>query len=88
MTTNIAGKMQKTSGKISLIVVLAAASSARCRRLVRMVSAWIRSAWATEVPNRSVWISMPVSDAMSARPVRSARFRSASSRAVPARISS
>ena len=39
ITTNIAGKMQNTSGKTSLIVVLAAASSARCRRLVRMVSA-------------------------------------------------
>jgi hypothetical protein len=32
ITTNIAGKMQNTSGKMSLIVVLAAASSARCRR--------------------------------------------------------
>jgi len=38
ITTNIAGKMQNTSGKMSLMVVLAAASSARCRRLVRMAA--------------------------------------------------
>ena len=63
ITTNIAGKTKKTSGKISLIVVLAAASSARWRRLVRSVSAWTRSASAIEVPNRSVWISMVTSDA-------------------------
>ena len=87
ITTNIAGKMKSTSGNTSLMVVFAAASSARCRRLVRMVSACTRSAWAIEVPNRSVWISMATSDLTSSSPVRSPRFRSASSRAVPARIS-
>ena len=35
MTTNSAGKMKSTSGNTSLMAVLAAASSARCRRLVR-----------------------------------------------------
>ena len=38
VTTQIAGKMQKTSGKTILTPVLAAASSARWRRLVRSVS--------------------------------------------------
>jgi hypothetical protein len=38
VTTQIAGKMQNTSGKTILTPVLAAASSARCRRLVRRVS--------------------------------------------------
>src|SRR5262245_8206597 len=54
ITTNIAGKMSSTSGKTSLIVVLAAASSARWRRLVRSVSACTLSACAIDVPKRSV----------------------------------
>src|SRR5437867_9033880 len=45
--TQIAGKMQKTSGNTILTPVLAAASSARWRRLVRSVSEWTRSDWAT-----------------------------------------
>ena len=38
VTTQIAGKMQSTSGNTILTPVFAAASSARCRRLVRSVS--------------------------------------------------
>ena len=38
VTTQIAGKMQNTSGKTILTPVFAAASSARCRRFVRSVS--------------------------------------------------
>ena len=38
VTTQIAGKMQRTSGKTILTPVFAAASSARWRRLVRSVS--------------------------------------------------
>src|SRR5690606_13248027 len=67
-TTNSAGKMQSTSGKTSLTVVLAAASSARCRRFCRSVSAWTRSACATEVPKRSVWMSIVARERMSGTP--------------------
>ncbi len=62
MTTNRAGKTHSTSGKTSLMAVLAAASSARCRRLVRSEAACTRRALATEVPKRSVWISMATSE--------------------------
>ena len=47
VTTQIAGKMQNTSGKTILTPVLAAASSARWRRLVRTVSECTRSDCAT-----------------------------------------
>ena len=87
ITTNMAGKMKSTSGKTSLIVVLAAASSARWRRLVRSVSACTRSACAIEVPKRSVWISMATSDLMSCRPVARPGCGAPLPAAVPARIS-
>ena len=87
VTTQIAGKMQNTSGNTIFTPVLAAASSARWRRLVRSVSEWTRSDRATLVPNLSVWISMAASDDRSSTPVRSARLRSASARALPARSS-
>src|SRR5204862_8172899 len=87
VTTQIAGKMQNTSGKTIFTPVLAAASSARCRRLVRSVSEWTRSERATLVPNLSVWISIAASDERSSTPVRSARLRSASPRPLPARSS-
>ena len=45
-TTKIAGKMNSTSGKISCTAVLAAFSSASCRRRVRIESDWTRRAWA------------------------------------------
>src|SRR5947207_8075357 len=54
VTTQIAGKMQNTSGNTIFTPVLAAASSARCRRLVRTVSECTRSDCATLVPNLSV----------------------------------
>src|SRR6185436_2143960 len=87
VTTQIAGKMQNTSGKTILTPVFAAASSARCLRLVRSVSDWTRSDCATLVPNLSVWTSIATSDEMSSTPVRVARLRSASVRALPARSS-
>ncbi len=52
-TTKIAGKMKSTSGKMSLTAVLAAFSSAICRRLVRIESLCTRRAWATLEPNLS-----------------------------------
>lgn len=87
ITTKREGKMQSTSGKSILMAVLAAASSARWRRLVRSVSDSTRSACAIEVPKRSVWMSMVVSARRSSTPVRFPRLRSASSRGRPARIS-
>src|SRR5205085_3833794 len=85
VTTQIAGKMQKTSGNTILTPVLAAASSARWRRLVRSVSEWTRSDWATLVPNLSVWISIATSEMTSSTPVRSPRFLNASTRFIPPR---
>src|SRR5688572_11476569 len=85
--TQMAGKIQVTSGNTIFTPVFAAASSARWRRLVRSVSEYTRSDWATLVPNLSVWISMVTSDWRSSTPVRSARLRSASERGLPARSS-
>ena len=62
VTTQIAGKMQKTSGKTILTPVFAAASSARCRRFVQTVSECTRSDCATLVPNLSVCTSIATSD--------------------------
>ncbi len=87
VTTHSAGKMQTTSGKTILTPVLAAASSARWRRLVRSVCEWTRSDCATLVPNLSVCTSIVTSEMMSSTPVRSARLRSASGRGLPARSS-
>src|SRR4029079_10909198 len=87
VTTQIAGKIQKTRGNTILTPVFAAASSARCRRLVRSTSEWTRSDCATLVPNLSVCTSIATSDTTSSTPVRSARFFSASWRPLPARRS-
>ena len=62
VTTQIAGKMQNTSGNTIFTPVFAAASSARCRRLVRSVSECTRSDCATLVPNLSVCTSIATSD--------------------------
>ena len=87
VTTQIDGKMQSTSGNTIFTPVFAAASSARWRRFVRSVSEYTRSDCATLVPNLSVWISIVTSELRSSTPVRSARLRSASERALPARSS-
>ncbi len=87
VTTQIAGKMQKTSGNTIFTPVLAAASSARWRRLVRTCPSaraatarrWCRTC-------RSGPASL-TSETMSSTPVRSARLCSASDRALPARSS-
>ena len=52
-TTKMAGKMKITSGKISFTAVLAAFSSANCRRRVRIASLCTRRAWAMLEPNLS-----------------------------------
>src|SRR5579863_9259505 len=57
-TTNTLGKMNSTSGKISFTVVLAANSSACCRRLWRTPSAKTRNARTSGVPKRSVCANM------------------------------
>ena len=67
--------------------IFAALSSARCRRLVRDVSACVRSACAMLVPNRSVCTSMATSARTSSTFVRAAKFLNASMRVLPARIS-
>src|SRR5207249_1112460 len=85
VTIQIAGKMQTTSGNTILTPVFAAASSARWRRLVRSVSEYTRSDWATLVPNLSVWISIATSEMTSSTPVRSPRFLNASTRFIPPR---
>src|SRR5262245_44555616 len=54
VTTQIAGEIPKARGNSMFTPVFAAASSARCRRLVRSVSEYTRSDWATLVPNLSV----------------------------------
>ncbi len=54
VTIQIAGKIQTTSGNTIFTPVFAAASYARCRRLVRSVSENTRSELATLVPNLSV----------------------------------
>ena len=84
---NSAGNIRNTSGKTSLMVVFAAASSARCRRRVRRESEWTRRDCARLVPSFSVWISMATSDFTSSTPVRSDSARSASCRGFPATIS-
>src|SRR5262245_6879220 len=86
MTKN-AGSRQTTSGKISLTESFAAFSSARWRRLIRDSSACVRSAWATLVPKRSVWTSIATSARTSSTIVRFAKFFSASTRGLPARVS-
>ncbi len=53
-TTPMAGKMQKTRGGTNLMVVLAALSSAFCRRCVRNASEKAPSDLAIGVPKRSV----------------------------------
>ena len=61
-TTKMPGKMNNTSGKISLTAVLAAFSSAIWRRRVRMESLCTRRAWAILEPNLSAWIRMEASE--------------------------
>ena len=51
-TMYTAGNTQKTRGNTSFTPTFFARSSARCRRLVRDVSAWVRSALAKLVKNR------------------------------------
>ena len=53
-TTNMAGKMNRTRGTIILTAILAACSSARCLRFVRMPSENIRNDCAIPVPKRSL----------------------------------
>ena len=84
VTTQMDGKMHSTSGNTIFTPVFAAASSARCRRLVRSVSEKTLSEAATLVPNLSVCTSMATKAFRSSTPVRAARFRKASGRAVPA----
>ena len=62
MTMNNAGNSRNTSGKTSLMVVFAAASSAFCRRRVRRESEWTRRDCARLVPSFSVWISIATRD--------------------------
>ena len=64
VTKMIEGRTNNTRGITILMVVLAACSSARCRRSVRSESECTRSAWATLVPKRSVCIRVPTSDRM------------------------
>ena len=54
VTIKMLGKMKRTKGKISLIVVLAASSSACCLRWVRSESEKTLSDLEIGVPNRSV----------------------------------
>ena len=71
MTTAISdGRMQMISGTVILTDTIAACSSARCMRLVRMPSAWTRSARDTLVPNSSVWMIIADSVRRSSTPVR------------------
>src|SRR5579871_1885578 len=72
-TTKMPGKMKSTSGKINCTAVLAAFSSASCRRRVRIESDWTRSAWAMLEPNRSAWIKMAARLRTSSTPVRTPR---------------
>ena len=55
-TMKMHGKMHSTSGKMILILVFDAASSACCFRLVRMSSENLVNAFAIGVPNRSVCV--------------------------------
>ena len=80
----MAGNIKKTRGGIILILILAPCSSARCLRLDRMVSANTRSALATLVPKRSVWMSTAAKDFRSSISLRCPRFRRASLLSFPA----
>src|SRR5690349_19767137 len=57
-----AGSTRNTSGKAIFTAALRASCSARCRRFTRIESAWARSAFATLVPSRSVWMSIATSE--------------------------
>ena len=63
------GKMKQTVGKSSLMGSFAASSSARCERLPRIESAWMRSAWPTFAPNFCDWTSSVARAFSSSRPV-------------------
>ena len=58
------------SGMVILTDTIAAFSSARCMRLVRIPSACTRSARDTLVPNISVWMIIADSVRRSSTPVR------------------
>ncbi len=79
--------MKQTVGKSSLMGSFAASSSARCERLPRIESAWMRSAWPTFAPNFCDWTSSVARAFSSSRPVLEARSFRASRRDLPARSS-
>ena len=83
VTTRMEGKMNKARGTTILIVVLAAASSARCRRSVRKESECTRRACAMLVPKRSVCTRVVTSARISSTPVREIKLCSASTRGLP-----
>jgi hypothetical protein len=84
MTMISDGKMNSTSGSVILTATVAAFSSARCMRRVRIHSDCTRRAVATLVPKSSVWLSVADSDFRSSTPVRAASRRKASVRFTPA----
>src|SRR5262249_32161080 len=77
-TINILGKMNKARGKIILMVVLAANSSASCRRFRRRPSAKALREREMGVPKRSVCTSMLTKERTTSRSVRAAMLRQAS----------
>src|SRR3990170_1298685 len=83
----IAGRMKNTSGKINLITVFRAASSAAWLLLSRIVSAYTLNERATLPPISSVWVRNVMSARNSSTPQRSASRTNASLRTAPACIS-
>src|SRR6185437_7078308 len=87
VTRNKEGKINKTRGKTSLIVVFAACSSTLWRRWVLRVSEWMRSVLATLVPSCSDCTRTETRFRTLSTPVRSANSFQSSARLVssPAR---
>jgi hypothetical protein len=84
---NSDGKIQNTNGKTIFTGAAKAFSWARWRRLTRISSACTRSTRAIVTPNASACIIASRNDRSSSRSVRSVRWRMASRRLTPTRVS-
>src|SRR3954462_10626757 len=87
MTTNIAGKIMKTSGKRILIGAFCAFPSAAARRRSRISSARLRRISPTDTPSRSPWIMARTNERIADVGHRLSMFSSACNEERPMRCS-
>ena len=88
VTTKMAGKMKRTSGKTILTGAFMAWALTYWRRRSRMLSAWFLRVLPMLVPRRSAWMMEVMKSETSSRPQRSAMLRMAVRRTTPMRMSS